>query len=124
MVVDEQWSLNDIPGAIRIAPGFDEKFRKIREAMMLPPIALSPAATAATRVLVSARAHQNNASTFRLGKTATFSSSSNNSKVPGILKERQQARTATHQGDHLIAVIASLWRVEGSSKARQVCLIC
>lgn len=125
--VEQQWSLDDIPAAIRIVPGFGERFRKIREAMMLPP---PPPAThltttaAATQVLASARTYQNNASAFRLGQTATFSSPSINSpKVTGILKERQHARTAAHQGDHLVAIVASLWKVDGSLKVQQVCLI-
>jgi hypothetical protein len=113
--------------AIRIAPGFDEKFKKIREVMMLPPppppvtrsVTIMPATQ---QILSSARSPQSNASAFRIGKTITFSSPGNNSKVTGILQERQHARTVAHQGDHLIGIVASLWKVDGSLKAQRVCL--
>ena len=90
--VNEQWSLADIPAAVKIAPGFSEKFQKIRQAMMLPPPLPAPVSTtttmAATQVLMSAQNYQSNTSTFRLGKTATLSSSSHNlSKVNSVLKE-------------------------------------
>ena len=95
--------------------------------MMLPPPpplppSPSPVSAAAAQVLVSAREYQNNASTFRLGNTVTPSPSNHNlQKVNGVLKERQQARTlAAQRSDHMIAVIASLWRVEGYSKERAV----
>lgn len=110
--------------AIRIFPGFNEKFKTIQEAMMLPPplpVARSISATAATQqVLSSARSYQNNASTFRLEKTIAFSSPGNGSKVTGILQERQHVRTTAQQGDHLIGVVASLWKLDASSKLQHV----
>ena len=121
---NERWSLADIPVTIKIATGFEEKFKAVRQAMMLPPPSLasiSPATAAATQILASAQNYQNNASMFRLGKTATFSSSSHNlPKVNNMLKERQRARAIAQKSDNMIAVVASLWRVEGSSKERLV----
>ena len=87
----------------------------------LPPPPPPPVSAAATQVLVSAREYQNNASTFRLGNTVTASLSNRNlPKVNSILKERHHVRTLAQKSDRMIAVIASLWRVEGSSKERAV----
>lgn len=95
--------------------------------MMLPPplpTSILTATTTAAEVLVSAQNYQNNASAFRLGKTATLSASTHNlPKVKGVIQERQRVRTLAQGGDHMIAVIASLWKVEGSSKEQLVCPI-
>jgi hypothetical protein len=94
---------------------------------MLPPPLPAPASaatTAAAQVLASARNHQNNASSFRLGKTIALGSSGHNApKVDGVLKERQRARTLAQTSDNLIGVIVSLWKCEGSSKAQLVRLV-
>lgn len=96
--------------------------------MMLPPALpapVSPATTTAIQVLASARNYQDNASMFRLGKTATLPPPNHNlQKAASVVKERRErARVLGQKGDHMIAVIASLWKVEGSSKERQVYLI-
>ena len=92
--------------------------------MMLPPPPPPAPVSAVMQVLMSARNHQNNASTFRLGKTTTLPPSNHNlSKANSVLKERQRACTIAQKGDHMIAVIASLWRVEGSLKEQLVHLI-
>jgi len=121
LTVDERWSLTDIPAATKTTTGFDEKFKRISQAMMLPPPApILAATTAATQILASAQNYQSNASTFRLGNTVTPSPSNRNlPKVNSILKERQQVRLV-QKGDHMISVIASLWKVEGSSKEKLV----
>ena len=124
----EQWFLTEIPHSTRLVPGFNEKFETILRAIMPPPLpvpaANSAVTTTATQILASARNYQNNASLFRLGKTATLSSATHNlPKVDNVLKERQRARSLARGSDGLISVIVSLWKVEGSSKAEQVCLV-
>jgi len=124
--VNEQWSIDNIPVAIKMVSGFNEKFKMIRQAMMLPPpLPVSVSATemsTVTQVLASAQNYQNNASAFRLGRTPSLSSSTHNlPKVKSVLQERQQrVRTALQKDDHMIAVIVSLWRVEESSKEQLV----
>lgn len=119
-IVGEQWSATSIPAAIKLVPGFDERFKTICQLMMLPP----PSPVTATQVLTSARSHQSNASAFRLGKTIALPSSSHNlPKVEGVIKERQRTRMLAQKADTSIAVIVSLWKVEGSLKAKPVCLV-
>jgi len=110
-----------------MTPGFEERFKVIHQAMMPPPLLQSPVlatTSAVAGVLVSTQNYQNNASTFHLGKTTTLSTSTHNlPKVKSVLQEQQRAHTVGQGGDHMIAVIASLWKVEGSSKEQLVCPI-
>lgn len=126
--VNEWWLLTDIPAAIQVTSGFGEKFQMILQAMMLPlpppPAPVSAATMAVMQVLMSAWNHQNNASTFHLGKTTTLPPSNHNLlKANSVLKEWQHACTIAQKGDHMITVIASLWRVKGSLKEQLVHLI-
>jgi len=113
--VDERWSDADIPVTIKLATGFDEKFKTIRRLMMLPPPAPAPRSVTtmtATRVLSSAQGYQNNASTSRLGNTISLSSSSQNlPKVKGVIQERNHARAHLQGGDRRITITVMLWEV-------------
>lgn len=121
--VKEQWSTTDIPAAIKLTHGFNERFKEIQEtARLSPPLqTTAPTMTAATKqVLMSAQSHQNNASGFCLGQSVTLSSPSNNiSKVKNVIQERQRMRALAQGNDHHIAVVASLWKVQGK-KEQQV----